>query len=640
MRLDKAENSVPARFTWGSGDGADVYLPLKLSSDLNSAYFPSIRLKAGFSRTAVDAALQPLLERFAKQQPTRFPEHFKVEVQGLNHYFVQRLGKTLALLLGAVALLLLIGCANVSILLLARGTFRRHEFAIRTAIGAGRARVVSQLLIESLVIALGGAALGVLLAYRTVALIAAWLPRNSFPNEAAIGINLPVLLFSIGLAVLTSIFFGLTPALSMSRPHIAEVLQTSTRKASVGVKSKRMNSALVAAQIALTVVLLTTAGAAIQGLLGLMRANLGYDPHNVMSVGIPVHENAYLTWEQRSTYFEHLRQRISTVPDVVSAGISSNARPPHNGWEMGFEILGRTFNETQELRANFVSAEYFEVLHIPVEQGRLWDRAAEARGDRVAVINETMAREYWPNSDPPGHQIRLPSLKSDTIYHSASIPESDSWFQVIGVVGDARNDGLRNSIRPAVYFPYTVNMRMYTEILVRTTTPPLPILRSVRTQVRAVNGDQQVSSNVRDLDQWITLQPEWAQQRLIASLFGGFALLALVLAAVGLYSVISYTVAQRTSEIGIRMSLGARRIHILELVFASTAKSVGTGLALGAGAILLFHRLLRGWVEGNTNDPKILLGVAFLLGVSAAAACFFPGRRASSIDPIIAIREQ
>lgn len=251
---------MPPRFTWGGGDGADVFLPLKLNADLNAALFPSIRLKPGISRAQANAALQPLLEQFAKQQPTRFPKHFKVDVRGLNDYFLRRLGKTLALLLGAVALLLLIGCANVSILLLARGTARSHEFAVRAAIGAGRARLISQLLIESLTLSLGGALLGVALAYRSVALIAAWLPRGSFPNEAAIGLNLPVLFFSIGLAVLTSIFFGLAPALSVSRPDIAEVIQTNTRKASGGLKGKCRNSALVAGQIALTVVLLTTAG--------------------------------------------------------------------------------------------------------------------------------------------------------------------------------------------------------------------------------------------------------------------------------------------------------------------------------------------------------------------------------------------
>ena len=630
---------MPPRFTWGPDQGADVYLPLKLTADPNESFFPSVRLKPGVSRATVNAALQPLLEQFAKQQPARFPERFKVAVQGLNDNFVTRVGKTLSLLLGAVALLLLIGCANVSILLLARGMARSHEFAVRAAIGAGRGRLVSQLLMESLVLSLCGGLIGVALAYRTVALIAAWLPEGSFPKEAAIGINLPVLFFSLGLAMLTSVIFGLSPALSLSRPNIAEVIQANTRRASVGVKGKRMNSALIAGQIALTVVLLTTAGAAVEGFLRLMHRNLGYEPHNVMAVGIPVHANTYMTWAQRSAYFEQLRQRIATLPEVVGAGISSNATPPNSGWETRFEILGRPSNEAQQLRANFVSSEYFDVLHIPVERGRMWNRAATARGDRVAAINQTMAHQYWPAGDAIGHQIRIPKMKSDSIY-SPMIPESDGWFQIIGVVGDTPDDGLRNQIRPAIYFPDSIYMRMYTEILVRTKTPPLQSLRNVRAQVLAVNGDQQVASNVRSLDQWITSEPDWAQQRLIAILFGAFASLALMLAAVGLYSVVSYTVAQRTSEIGIRISLGARRRHVLKLVFFSTAKSVGTGLALGAGFSLLLNRILRGWMEGNPHDPRILLIVAILLAVSAGAASVLPARRAFSIDPVVAVRSQ
>ncbi len=627
---------LPPRFTWGDGD---VYLPLVLTSDTTKEFSPEIRLRPGVSYFAADAELQPLLEQFAKVKPTRFPKHFKVALKGLNDQFVERLGKTLFLLLAGVLLLLLIGCANVCILLLARGTARAHEFAVRAAIGAGRFRIVTQLLVESLSLSLGGAFLGVLLAYRAVALIAAWLPERSFPNEAAIGINLPVLFFSVGLALLTSILFGLSPALAMSRPEIAQVIQANTRKAAGGVKGKRTNNLLVAGQIALTVVLLTTAGAAIGGFIHLLRADLGYDPHNVMSVGIPIHDNTYMTWEQRSTYLELLRRRIAAMPEVVSAGISSNATPPSNGWETGFEIFGRTANEAAQLRANFISPEYFSVLHIPVKEGRLWDQAETARGARVAVVNETLAHQYWPNGDALGHQLRLPKMKSDSPY-SPAIPNSDGWFEVIGVAADARDDGLRNAIKPAVYVPHTVFMRMYTQILVRTKVPPLSILRGVRAQVLAVNPEQQVSGDVRDLDQWITTQREWAQQRLIATLFGGFAALALSLAAVGLYSVVSYTVAQRTNEIGIRMSLGAEQGHILMLVFGSTAKSVGFGLGVGIALSLILSKLLQDWAEGSSRDPLVLTGVVVLLAGSAAAASFFPARRASSIDPMIAVRHQ
>jgi putative ABC transport system permease protein len=417
------------------------------------------------------------------------------------------------------------------------------------------------------------------------------------------------------------------------------VIQANTRKATGGVKGKRTNNMLIAGQIALTVVLLTAAGAAIGGFLHLLHVGLGYDPHNVMSVGIPVHDNTFMKWEERSTYFEQLRARITNLPEVVSAGISTNATPPNNGWDTKFEIFGRPANESQQLRTNFVSPEYFTVLHIPLQQGRMLDHAETMRGARVALINETMAHQYWPNGDAIGHQMRIPQLKNDSPY-TPSVPNSDGWLQIIGVVADARDDGLRNAIKPAVYVPYTIVMRMGTQILVRTKVSPLSVLHSVRAQVLAVNSDQQVNGNVRNLDQWITTQPEWAQQRLIASLFGAFAVLALVLAAVGLYSVVSYTVAQRTNEIGIRMSLGARQNHILKLVFASTATSVGIGLATGTFLSFVLNKAFQSWAEGSSKDPLILVGVIFLLAASAAAACFFPARRASTIDPMIAVRYQ
>jgi predicted permease len=298
---------APARF-WGD---ADVYLPLKLTADPARQASVSIRLKPGVSRAAIDAELQPLFEQFARETPTHFPESFRVRVQGLNDRYVERLGRTLFLLLGAVGLLLVVGCANVSILLLARGTARQHELAIRSAIGSGRVRIIRQLLTEALVLSMGGALLGILLTYRALALIVAWLPEFSFPHEAAIHINLPVLAFSVLLALLTTVLFGLSPALRLSRPNLAQVMQAGARKLTAGLRGKRMHEILVASQIALTLVLLTAAGGAMAGFLRLMHTSLGYDPRNTMSVGIPVHDNTYKTWEERSAYFDQLLQFAS-----------------------------------------------------------------------------------------------------------------------------------------------------------------------------------------------------------------------------------------------------------------------------------------------------------------------------------------
>ena len=312
----------------------------------------------------------------------------------MNERFVNELGNTLILLLGAVGLLLAIGCGNVSILLLARGTAREHEFAVRAAIGARRVRMLRQLLTESLVLSLSGAALGVLLAYRTVAFIVTLLPQFSFPHEAAIRINLPVLCVSVALAIFTSVFFGLSPALQLSRPEVGQVMQASGQRVMGRVRGKRTHQALIAGQIALTLLLLATAGAAIQGFLKLNRTSLGYNPHNVMSVGIPVHDNSYITQEKRAAYFDQLLQKVAAMPEVTMAGLSTNATPPDNGWDNKFEILGKPALEQQHARLNFVSPEYFPLLQIPLLTGRMWNKSETLRGARLAVINHTLASQY------------------------------------------------------------------------------------------------------------------------------------------------------------------------------------------------------------------------------------------------------
>ena len=625
---------MPPRFTWGDGD---VYLPLKLTQDSSLENGAPLKLKPGISHAAANAELQALLVQFAKETPAHFPESFRVDIRGLNDTFVDRLGHTLYLLFGAVALLLAIGCANVSILLLARGTARQHELAVRAAMGASRVWIVRQLLTESLALSLAGALPGVLLAYRTVALIVDWLPEYSFPHEAAIQVNVPVLLFSVVLALTTGVLFGLSPALHLSRPALAAVMQSSARRMTGGVRGKRMHGALVTGQVALTLLLLTGAGAAIKGFVRLMHTNLGYDPHNTMSAGIPVHDNTYMTWAERSQFFEQIRQRIAAMPEVVAAGISTNATPPNNGWNTKFEVFGKPAQDEQEIRTNFISPEYFTVLHIPLLEGRMWERAETMRGARVAIVNQTMARQYWPKGDAIGHQIRVPDLKGEPPYSPAA-PDSDQWLQIVGIVADARDDGLRNAVKPAIYVPYTMRMPMFTQILVRTRAAPLTVLRAVRAQVHAINPDQQVMGRVRSLEQWITGQQEWAQDRLVAILFSAFAVLALALSVLGLYSVVSYIVAQRTNEFGIRMALGAGRKHVLRLVFASTALSVGGGLAAGVVLSMALKGVLAKWAEGSSLDAAVLVGVVAVLAAAASFACVLPAYRASSIDPMAALR--
>jgi predicted permease len=623
------------RFTWGDGD---VYLPQKVTQDPVKAFYVGVRLRPGVTHQAANAALQPMIEQFAKETPKHFPsDHLRLHVVGLNEQFVKDLGGTLYLLFSAVALLLAIGCGNVSILLLARGTARQHEFAVRTAIGASRGRIIRQLLTESLLLSLTGAALGVLLAYRALALIVELLPKYSFPHEASIQINLPVLAFSVGVAVFTGILFGLWPALQLSRPEVSQVMQSNTRKIAGAVRGRTTHGVLTAVQVSLTLVMLAGAGAAMEGFLRLIHTPLGYDPHNVMSVGIPVHDGAYPTWEARKAYFEQLRNKAATVPGVTMAAISSNATPPSNGWQTGVEILGKPQRDGQKIRVNFVSPGYFPILRIPLATGRIWDEAENHNAAHLAVINETMAKLYFPNGDALEHSLRVPEIKDELPYVTTA-SGGDTWLQIVGIVADKRDDGLRNPILPEAFVPYTLSMRVWTQILVRSEVPPLSLLHAVGLQVNSVDPEQQINGQVQDLDHWITGQQEYEQEQLVAWLFGAFAVLALALAAVGLYSVVSYSVAQRTNEFGIRMALGAQRTHVLRIVFESTAASVGSGIVLGIVLTLALNKVLAKWAEGSSRDPLVLLAVTVLLSVVAAIACSGPARRAVKVDPMTALR--
>jgi len=356
-----------------------------------------------------------------------------------------------------------------------------------------------------------------------------------------------------------------------------------------------------------------------------------------MSVGIPVHQNAHVSWEDRSNYFEQIRERVAALPEVVSAGISTNATPPWNGSDASFEIFGQPSDQHQRARLNYVDSEYFSVLHVPLLAGRLWEHPELMRGARLCVVNQTFARQFWPQDNPIGKQLRFPDLKGEPPYNQA-VPESNNWMQVIAVAADARDDGLRNPVKPAVFIPFSVLMRVYTQILVRTHAAPLAALNSVRAAVKSVDPDQQVVRGARSLQQWIERMPEYSYGRLVSGTFGAFSILALALAATGLFSVVSYTVAQRTNEFGIRMALGANGVQVLQLVFASTLGSVLGGLAVGVILSLALSKVFAHWAEGSAQSPVLFIAATVLLILIAALAALVPARRAFSIDPMEALR--
>lgn len=622
--------------------GPDVYLPLKLSGSASEQYGTFIKLKPGIKPEVAMAELQPYFQAFAKQTPDHYPKDYKqIRFDNLSSWVLRTISKTLYLLFGAVALLLVIGCGNVSILLLARGTARQHEFAVRSAVGASWTRIVRQLLTESLILALAGAGLGIFLAYQSLGVIVARLPEGSFPNEADFHVHIPVLLFSVALALLTGILFGLFPALQLARPEISQVMQSSSRKVAGSVRGKHLHSALIAGQIALTLLLLTAAGAAIQAFVRLMNVNLGYDPHNVMSIGIPIHQHTLSTWAERSRYFVQLRDKVATLPEVVSTGISSNATPPSSGWEQPFDMQGKTPLEDQKASVNFVDTRYFSTLQIPLKKGRLWEESELERGALLAVVNESFVKHYNVDGDALDHSVKLPTLKNADAPERLVATGADGWLRIIGVTGDALDDGLDKPVKPAIYLPYSINMFMGTQILVRSRVDPHSIVHSVKQQIAAVNADQQASVwNDGVLESWIKNEPVYARGRLVSALFAAFSVLALVLAAVGLYSVVSYSVVQRTNEFGIRMALGAQRRHVLKIVFISAGISVGLGIVTGAALSFGLNRLIAQWVENSSSSPLIFLGASVLLLAAAALACTLPARRASSVDPMNALRRE
>ena len=625
---------MPVRFTWRDGD---VYLPLKMASDQTQRYGPQIKLKPGVSFEAAAAEFLPLYREFDKQTPNIFPKQFKISVRGLAETYTRDLKKTMYLLFGAVALLLAIGCGNVSILLLARGTARQHEFAIRSAVGASGFRIVRQLLTESLLLSLVGAGMGVFVAYRAIGFIVPRLPDHSYPYEADFHINLPVLFFSVGLAIVSGVIFGLFPALQSSQPEISQVMQTGTRRLTGSVKGRRMHTALIAGQIALTLLLMAAAGAAIQSFIRMNTVPLGYDPRHAMSVVIPIRPNAHTTWPDRARFFAELRDKIAATPGVLSAAISSNATPPDSGFTLPIEILGKPAAQAQEAHVELVGPEYFSTLRIPFVSGRLWDQNEIARGATLVLVNQSFVRHYLSGADAIGHAVRVPRFSSlpPMMLTANGIT---GWLQIIGVVSDSLNDGLNKPVAPAVYAPYTLVMAPFTQVLVRTQGEPLTLLHSIRQQIASLDPDQQIFNDIHDLQGWIEREPEFQRGRLISILFGAFAFLGLTLAAVGLYSVVSYTVLQRMSELGVRVALGARRRDVLSLVALSAGTSVGMGIAVGLALSLTLNRLIARWIESGTRDPFMILAVSLVLVLVAALACLIPARRATAIDPMAALR--
>ncbi len=628
---------MPSRFTFTETVGnADVYIPW--APNRAPGVFPWIKLKPGVSLATANAQFQSLLNQFKQETPKHFPDSFRVSVQPIIEPYIHRTGSTLALLFASVVVLLLIGCANCSVLLLARGEARHHELAIRSAIGASRFRMVRQLLVESLAISFSGAAMGVGASF-WLAEIPLRLMPNAFPQEASITINFQILVFSIGLALFTGLLSGLSPALRLSQPNVSQIVQCTSR-AYGGSTGKRTTNLLIGGQIALTFILLGVAGAAIAGFMKITSMRLGYDPHDVMAIRIPLKRDIEKNQQRRAIFIDQLRERVSTIPGVASVAVASSGlppAPPFGGAPGPFDILGKQSKQPPQAITSLVSQQYFATLKIPLLSGRIWNQTENQRGDFVAIVNQTLAQRYWPNGDAIGHQIRVSALKDDGRPLSAASPQSGEWRQIIGVVADSRNDGLERSIAPAIYVPYTTFMWDSTELLVRTAGTPLAFVHAIRVALQSVSSDQR-TSQIDDLEEILRHQPIWTQQRLFSILFSFFAGLALALSLVGIASTVSFAMARRTNELSIRMALGAKRSHIVWIVVRATLATVGGGIVVGVILNLALEKTLRHWTPGSVFALWMEAGVALLLLICATITCLLPAKRAANIDPMQTLR--
>jgi predicted permease len=631
------------RFTWGD---SDVYIPFIPTNDPKDYRNSFIKLKPGVTLEAANAELQPIVFSFRDRDPKNYAPVTRIKTVTLNEQVLGQFSGTLLLLFGAVTLLLVIGCANVSILMMARGTARMHELALRSAVGASRWRIMRQLLTESVLLSLVGAVVGVGLAYGAVKWIAAALPYYSFPHEAAIHVSIPVLAFSVAIAIVTGVLFGMSPALQLSRPNLSELIQSGSGRHSGGGSDRKTHRALIMGQVALTLVLLTIAGAATRAFLTAYRVPLGFDVDKVTSLNLGLPRKSYSGWTERANKYDSVRQAIASAPGVEQAAVTTTWLPPMQAYTVKTEIEGKQELTGIQSQVVLTTPELFETLGIPLIQGRNFTQSEMMRAAHVALVNQAFVRKYL-GGNAIGNHVRSPMLKFDQQDFVFADTNTDGWFEIIGVVADARNNaGFRNGeengkdkpVEPSFYVPHTIILSPYMSFLVRTKGNADSAIHSVEQRILALDPEIAV------VDQhpltWYMETMVWGQQRFIAALFAVFSFLGLVLAGTGLYSVVSYSVSQRNQEMGIRMAMGAQRMDIITLVLKSVAATVGIGMAVGLVASIGLNKVVSHWVQSSSRDPLTLLAVAVILVVIALLACMWPARRAANLDPMKALRTE
>jgi putative ABC transport system permease protein len=634
MRLNDTVRTVigvmPPRFMWR---GADVYVPIVFHRGefLEGVHYVHLlgRLKPGVTGARAQADLRPIIADLRQREPAAFPEKWRVGLLSFRETFPSGIREVLWILFGAVGMLLLIACANVSNLLLSRAAGRQREIAVRASLGATRGRLVRQLLTESVLLSALAGAIGAGLAFGALRAILALVPPGSIPDEAQVVIDRPVLLFTFGVSFVTALLFGLAPALHASRGQLVTALKESGRGIGAGFRRISASSGLVVVEVAMSLVLVVGATLMIRTVLAIENVNLGIRTDRLLLMRVPLSPQRYADAKRRVIFFEELLRRVEHLPGVEAAGINAGMHPFFGSIETPVVIAGMTHVDTRPVVIQEVSRDYTKVFGIALMEGRLFNDNEIAAGAHWAIANQSFVRRYFPDGEPLGRIVRVPRLGSE-------LKIADDGFQIVGVVKDAMNRGLTREIAPELYIPYTITGNA--EFLaVLTNTDPNALAKTVTAQVYALDPDQPVT-DVRTMNSLLN-DWEYSGPRFSVVLLGIFAALGLTLAVVGVYGVVSNAVAQRTHEIGVRKALGADSGDVLGLVFRFGARFILPGVGIGVAASLGAARVLGNQLWGvSPHDPLALVLVVMLLLLVGFLACWVPARRAMRVDPVVALR--
>jgi putative ABC transport system permease protein len=586
------------------------------------------RLKSGVSVAQAQTELNIIASRI-EQENKDSHAGTALKLVPLQEQVVGQVKPILMVLLAAVGFVLLIACANVASLLLTRSLARQREVAIRAALGASRLRVMRQLLTESVLLSLVGGAAGLMLAYWGVDALVAALPDNqinALPFLKTLRIDATILAFSFGLSLLTGMIFGLTPALQSSRLDLNEVLKEGGRHTSGG-GGHRLRSVFVMSEIALAVVLLVGAGLMMKSLLRLLQTNLGFNPQNVLTMTIVLPAGKYGEGSRQVSFFDQLNERVRSLPGINGAG-TVNILPLQGGNTTRVNVEGDSIpppGQETECNIRTVSESYFQTLGVPIIAGRMFDERDKADAAPVVIIGKSMADKVFAGRDPIGRRLVYAGVKAPPI-------------EIVGVVGDVKIAGLDEAIRPVLYYPFRQDGDLGTNLVVRTNADPTALTGAIRSEIRTLEPDVAIF-NVNTMEQLISGSPAASMRRFPALLISIFAGVALLLASIGIYGVVSYSVSQQTHYIGVRMALGAKASDILKMVLKQGLVLALAGMAIGVVAALALMQLLQSLLfEVQANDTATFVLVVGTLLVVALLACYFPARRATKVDPLVALR--